>query len=88
MTHAAVQQQEVAYSDLGKYLGKRIIVRSTLDTVRSGILAKYSATSIDLTLDGGAQLSMPASTIRSIGIPILPADPLFPATSDGSAKKN
>jgi hypothetical protein len=88
--HAAAQppQLDVAYVDLGKYLGKRINVRSTLDTIRSGILTKYSATSINIKLDGGAELTMPAETIRSASVPVPPPDPLYPATGDSSAKKN
>ncbi len=88
--HEAAQppQLDVAYADLGKYLGKRINVRSTMDTTRSGILTKFSATSINIKLDGDAELTMPAETIRSASVPIPPPEPLFPVTGDSSAKKN
>jgi len=77
-------QQQVAYAELGKYVGKRIIVHSKLNTTRSGVLTRYSASEIDLKLDGGADLSMTADSIRSVSIPIAPADPLFPEkTGDG-----
>jgi len=71
-------QQAVEYADLGKYVNKRIIVRSKLNTTRAGVLTRFSASEIDLKLDSGADLSMPATSIKSIGIPIGPADPLFP----------
>ena len=80
-------QQAVAYADLGKYLGKNIIVHTTLGTVRSGILTKYTNTAIELKLEGGADLTMPAESIRSIGMPVSPPDPLFRNAGDGSAKK-
>ena len=71
-------QQSVEYADLPKYLNKRIIVRSKLNTTRTGVLTRYSASEIDLKLDSGAELSMPATSIKSIAFPIGPADPLFP----------
>jgi hypothetical protein len=72
------QVQEVPYEELGKYLNKRVIVRTTLHTERSGILIKYTATAIDLKLDTGATLSMPHDTIKNAGVAIAPADPLYP----------
>ena len=73
-----LQFQEVPYDELGKYLNKRVVVRTTLHTERSGILMKYTGTAIDLKLDTGATLSMPRDTIRNAGVPIAPPDPLFP----------
>lgn len=73
----AAAQQEVAYADLGKYVGKRVIVRSKLNTTRAGVLTRYTASEIDLKLDSGAELSMPADSIKSVGIPIGAPDPLF-----------
>ena len=72
------QYQEVSYDDLGKYLNQHIVVRTTLHTERSGTLVKYSGTAIDLKLDTGATLGLPRETIRSIGIPIPPADAPVP----------
>jgi hypothetical protein len=73
------QLQEVSYEDLGKYLNQRIVVRTTLHTERRGTLVKYSGTAIDLKLDTGATLGLPRETIKSIGVPVAPPDPLYPA---------
>jgi len=72
------QLQEVPYEDLGKYLNKRIVVRTTLRTERRGMLTKYTGAAIELTLDSGAALTMPRDTIRTAAIPVPPPDPLFP----------
>jgi|KBSSwiStaDraftv2_1062776.scaffolds.fasta_scaffold302832_2 hypothetical protein len=72
------QYQEVSYDDLAKYLNQHVVVRTTLHTERSGTLVKYSGTAIDLKLDTGATLGLPRETIRSIGIPIVPADAPVP----------
>ena len=74
------QLQEVTYEDAVKYLNQRIVVRTTLHTERRGIMVKYSGTAIDVKLDTGATLGLPRETIKSIGVPIAPPDPLFPAT--------
>ena len=80
---ASPAQQAVAYADLGK----NIIVHTTPGTVRSGIWTKYTNTAIELKLEGGADLTMPAESIRSIGMPVSSLDPSYPAKGDGSAKK-
>jgi hypothetical protein len=72
------QVQEVSYDELGKYLNKRVVIRTTLHTERSGILTKYTGTAIDLKLDTGATLSLPRDTIRNAGVSIAAPDPLFP----------
>src|SRR5689334_22786116 len=72
------QLQEVSYEDLRKYLNQRIVVRTTLRTERAGTLLKYSGSAIELKLDAGATLGLPRDTIKSIGVPIAPPDPLFP----------
>ncbi len=87
--HAApsVTLQEVAYADLGKYIGKAVTVGTTLGTLRSGTLMKFTNTAIGLKLDSGAELTIPADTIQKAGVPVSPADPLFPTTGEPSAKK-
>jgi hypothetical protein len=72
------QLQEITYEELAKYMNQRIVVRTTLHTERRGTMARYSGTSIDLKLDSGATLNLPRETIRNIGVPIAPPDPLFP----------
>ena len=72
------QLQTVSYEDLKKYLNQRIVVRTTLHTERAGTLVKYSGSAIDIKLDTGATLGLPRDTIKTIGVPIAPPDPLFP----------
>jgi len=74
------QLQEVSYEQLAKYLNQRIVVRTTLQTERRGTLVKYSGSAIDLKLDTGAVLGLPRETIKSIGVPVAPPDPLFPSS--------
>jgi hypothetical protein len=76
---AAEPSQDVEYADLDKFIGKRVIVRSKLDTTRSGILVKHSASEIYLKLDGGAELSMQADSIKRVSVPIAAPDPLIKA---------
>ena len=83
---AAAAQREITYDDLSNQLGKRVIVHTKLGTVRSGILTKVSKTSIDVKLDAGADLSIPADSIRSLSVPVGPPDPLFPTAGEPSAK--
>ena len=83
---AALAQREITYDDLSKELNKRITVHTKLGTVRSGILLKVSKTSIDMKLDSGAELSIPADGIRSLSVPVGPPDPLFPTAGEPSAK--
>jgi hypothetical protein len=83
-------QQEVAYADLGKYIGKRIIVHTKFNTTRSGALLRQSASQIDLKLDSGADLSIPVESIKHLGVPIGAPDPLFqtkPAEAKASDAK-
>ena len=79
-------QREITYDDLSAQLNKRITVHTKLGTVRSGILLKVSKTSIDLKLDSGAELAIPADGIRSLSVPVGPPDPLFPNAGEPSAK--
>jgi hypothetical protein len=83
---AAPAQREISYEDLGKELGKRITVHTKLNTVRSGTLTKVSKTSLDMKLDNGAELTIPADSIRSLSVPVPPPDPLSPTAGEPSAK--
>jgi hypothetical protein len=83
---AAPAQREIAYADLSQQLGKRITVHTKLNTVRSGTLTKHSQTSIDVKLDNGAELTIPADGIRSLSVPVTPPDPLLPTAGGPSAK--
>ena len=66
----------MSYEELAKYLNKQIVVRTTLHTERRGTLVKYSGTAIDLKLDTGAVLGLPRETLKTIGVPVAPPDPL------------
>jgi len=85
--HAAAEpaQREVAYADLGKEIGKRVIVHTKFNTTRSGVLVRHSASQIDLKLDSGAELSVPVESIKHVGVAIAPPDPLVPKAADGKA---
>ncbi len=85
---AEPQQREITYADLETQVGKRIIVHTTLGTVRSGVLIKYTKTEFEIRLDEGMELTIPAGTIRSLSIPVQQPDPALPTTGDSSAKKN
>jgi len=81
-------QQEVAYTDLGKYVGKRVNVQTKLKTTRSGTLLKASPFELDIKTDTGAELTIPADSIKRVTVPVPPPDPLFTQPGDSSAKKN
>jgi hypothetical protein len=87
--HAAPEQgQEVAYDDLTKYIGKRLIVHTKLNTTRSGTLLRHTASEIDLKLDTGAELSITHDTIKRVVVPVPAPDPLFKPSDpkNGDAK--
>ncbi len=77
-------EREIPYADLGRFIGKRVIVHSMLGTVRTGTLTHYSQSQIDITLDGGAQLSFTRDSIKSVDVPVAPEEP----QGSDSAKKN
>jgi len=83
---AAPAQREITYDDLSNQLGKRITVHTKLGTVRSGTLTKVSKSLIDVKLDNGAELSIPADGIRSMSVPVSPPEPLVPTAGEPSAK--
>ena len=83
---AAPAQRPITYDELSTQLNSRVTVHTKLGTVRSGVLLKVSKTSIDLKLDSGAELSIPADGIRSLSVPVGPPDPLFPTAGEPSAK--
>ena len=84
----AVKQEAetpIAYDDLAKYKGQRIIVHTTIATTRAGILTKYSGTQIEMNVEpSGADFTFLRSGIKSIGIPVVPET----KPEDPSAKKN
>ena len=85
---AVAAEQTVAYDDLGKSIGSRIIVHTKLGTTRTGELIKWMPTSMDIRLDGGAEFTIPAQTVRSVSIQAEPPEPTPAKPGDSSAKKN
>ena len=77
-------EREIPYPDLGRFIGKRVIVHSALGTVRVGTLTHYSQSQIDITLEGGAQISFVRDSIKSVDVPVAPEEP----QGSDSAKKN
>jgi hypothetical protein len=84
----AVKQEPettVSYDDLAKYKNQRVIIHTTINTMRTGILTKYSGTQIEVNVEpSGAQFTFLRNGIKSIGIPVAPE----PKPEDPSAKKN
>jgi len=77
-------EREIPYAELGGYLNKRVVVHSTLGTVRSGTLTHYTQSQIDIALDGnGAQLTFARDSLKSVSVPVTET-----STSGDSAKKN
>jgi hypothetical protein len=79
-------QREIAYADLETQVGKRITVHTRLGTVRSGLLTKFTRAEIDMKLDEGTELTIPANSIRSLSVPA--SSPVPSTPGDDSAKKN
>jgi hypothetical protein len=88
--HAAAEpaQHEISYTDLEKQIGKTVVVHTKLGTVRTGVLTKYKSTMIDIQLEGGADLTITESAIKSVSISVTPSDSSSAVTGDSSAKKN
>jgi len=81
------QGQEVAYADLAKYIGKRVVVHTKFNTTRSGVLLRRSATEVDLKLDTGAELTVTADSIKRVIVPVGAPDPLFQKPADAAPAK-
>lgn len=75
-----VQFREIPYAELEHRIDSRIVVHTTNQTVRSGILTHYTKVSISLRLGpevGSIELSIPSTSVRKVLLELGPADPLF-----------
>jgi|GEM_PF-5176255 len=92
-SRSALNERQVPFEELKNRVGQRVIIRTTYNTVRSGLITAYDATSLDITTDkaqGGFSLSVPRETIKTVSIMLeqINDDPLFPTTGKPGAKKN
>lgn len=72
--------REVPYAELENRIDSKIVVHTTNNTVRSGILTRYTKVSISLQLGpevGSIELSIPSTSVRKVMLELGPADPLF-----------
>jgi hypothetical protein len=72
--------REIEYPDLENKVGEKLVIYTTNNTTRSGVLVRYTNVSLTLQLgpeSGPIELSALRSTIRKVMIEIGPADPLF-----------
>ncbi len=57
------------YEDLANYEGRRVVIRSRYNSIRTGTLVKYTDSALTLRLEGrqaGLELSMPRQTVRDV----------------------
>lgn len=85
----AVAGTPIEYVDLETQVGAEIAVETTLNTVRRGVLLKYTGPALTIQLGpqlGSIDFTVPRETVRNITL-IAPAG--APAAKDsGSAQKN
>lgn len=88
--------REVEYTDLEGKVGEKLVVSTTNNTTRSGVLVRYTNVTLTLQMgpeNGSIELAIPRTGIRKVMIEIGPADPLFPNEKsphegESGAKKN
>ncbi|MEO7432418.1 MAG: hypothetical protein ABIR62_10380, partial [Dokdonella sp.] len=93
---AKSESELIEYKDLENRIGSELIIETTFNTIRRGMLTKYTnpALKIQLGPEGGSiELDVPAETIRSVRIvtPVgsaTPAEAATPPQGNSSAKKN
>jgi len=86
----------VAYKELEHHIGAELVIETTFNTIRRGVLVKYTNPGLRIQLgpEGGSiELEVPAETIRSVSIvtPVTPASSTqqaAPPQGTSSAKKN
>jgi len=87
-TDAEPAGEKVSYDELHLFIGKRLIVHTTFNTTRTGVLTQVTNTQLTLSIDaagGSTELTMPKNTIVSVALVPSAAAPQ-PGTP--SAKKN
>lgn len=80
--------QTVDYATLEDHVGDTVVIQTTLNTTRSGILRKYTSVVLTIEMDGGIQLTVPRETIRSISLAGSGQSRDTSAAGDAGAKKN
>ncbi|HUD43344.1 MAG TPA: hypothetical protein VMR06_15230 [Dokdonella sp.] len=78
----------VEYTTLEDHVGDTVVIQTTLNTTRSGILRKYTSVVLTIELDSGIELSVPRETIRSISLAAPGRSQNTPAAGDAGAQKN
>lgn len=78
----------VEYSTLEDHVGDTVVIQTTLNTTRSGILRKYTSVVLTIELDSGIELTVPRETIRSISLAAPGRSQNTPAAGDTGAQKN
>ena len=79
----------IEYSALEQRVGDQVIVETTMNTVRRGVLVKYTNPTLTLELgpeNGNITLTVPRETIRSLRV--IPAEPAAANDGAGSAETN
>jgi hypothetical protein len=87
-TDAEPAGEKVSYDDLHLFIGKRVVVHTTFNTTRTGVLTQVSNTQLTLGIDaagGSTELTMPKNTVVSVAL--VPAA-TAPQPGTPSAKKN
>jgi hypothetical protein len=90
---AKPESQVVEYKELEHHIGAELAIETTFNTIRHGVLTKYTNPGLKILLGpeaGSIELDVPAETIRSVSIvtPATPATPAAPPQGTSSAKKN
>lgn len=86
---AANEGREIAYTELEHHVGDEIVIQTTFDTTRRGVLTGYTTVSVSMKLGpdaGSIDLTVPKDTVRSVRVIGPAASPT--ATEGGSAKTN
>ena len=87
-TEAEPAGEKVSYDDLHLFIGKRVVVHTTFNTTRTGVLTQVSNTQLTLGIDaagGPTELTMPKNTVVSVALATAASAPQPGAPS---AKKN
>lgn len=80
--------QAVEYTALEDRVGERVVIETTFNTTRSGILRKYTSVVLTIELDGGIELTVPREGIRRISLAGAAASLETSAAGDAGAQKN
>ncbi len=81
--------EKVTFAELEHHIGERIVIETTFNTNRSGVLKAWTSVSLEMELDpaaGSIDMMIPEDTVRSVHVMGAPVPAL--TTEGGSAKKN